>query len=138
MKIETLKHLVRVGRPAFLLVALAIVLTPARAQKNRRGAVTLKPDLADVKYGPHERNVLDLWKASSSVPTPLVVFIHGGSFRTGSKEALSPALLEGLLAKGISVMAINYRFWPEVRMTVEDCVSFIGCLEKNAFASATM
>ncbi len=26
------------------------------------------PDLANVKYGPHARNVLDLWKAKSDNP----------------------------------------------------------------------
>lgn len=56
-----------------------------------------------MKFSPHERNVLDLWKAKSEQPAPLVVFIHGGGFRTG-KQALSSALLDDLLAKGISVM----------------------------------
>ena len=57
--------------------------------------------------------MLDLWKAKSDKPTPLVVYIHGGGFRAGNKETISPALLT-LLDKGISVMAINYRFSPEV------------------------
>ncbi|HUQ68897.1 MAG TPA: alpha/beta hydrolase [Planctomycetaceae bacterium] len=100
-------------------MSLALVLSTSsvHAQKDRRkrqGGEKPVPDLANVKYGPHERNVLDLWKAPSNKPTALVVFIHGGGFRAGSKEALSPALLEGLLAKGISVMAINYRLSPEV------------------------
>src|SRR3989442_15013694 len=92
-----------------------LLLAPAvLGQPRQRENAKPKPDLADVKYGPHERNVLDLWKAKSDKPTPLVVFIHGGGFRGGSKEALSPALLGGLLANGISVMAINYRLSPEV------------------------
>jgi acetyl esterase/lipase len=81
---------------------------------DRRGGARPKPDIANEHYGPHERNVLDLWKAKSESPTPLVVYIHGGGFRAGSKESLSAGLLAGLLAKGISVMAINYRFSPEV------------------------
>jgi acetyl esterase/lipase len=67
------------------------------------------PDVANVSYGPHERNVIDLWKAKSEKPTPLVVFIHGGGFRAGDKGQVSPALLRGCLALGISVAAINYR-----------------------------
>jgi hypothetical protein len=43
------------------------------------------PTHADVHYGPHERNVLDLWLAKSDTPTPLVVFIHGGASSTGAR-----------------------------------------------------
>jgi acetyl esterase len=68
------------------------------------------PDVKEEKYGPHERNVIDLWKAKSEKPTPLVIFIHGGGFRAGSKEGVSPALIKGCLDVGISVASINYRF----------------------------
>src|SRR4029079_17913228 len=91
-----------------------IFATPAPAQKPNREGPKLPPDIANEHYGPHERHVLDLWKAKSDTPTPLVVYIHGGGFRQGSKESINPALLTGLLDKGISVMAINYRFSPEV------------------------
>src|SRR5579885_1176899 len=72
------------------------------------------PDLANVAYGPHSRNVLDLWKAKSPSPTPLVMFIHGGGFRNGDKSNLSTELLTDCLSNGMSVMAINYRLSPEV------------------------
>lgn len=97
------------------LTALALLtVTPVQAQQKRRAAAKPPPDLANVKYGPHERNVFDLWKAKSDQPAPLVVFIHGGGFRAGSKEALSASLLKGCLEAGISVAAINYRLSPEV------------------------
>ncbi len=67
------------------------------------------PDVDNVSYGPHERNVVDLWKAPSARPTPLVIYIHGGGFRGGDKRTLPPALLKRLLESGISVAAINYR-----------------------------
>jgi acetyl esterase len=67
------------------------------------------PDLVNVAYGPDSRNVLDLWKAPSPMATPLVIYIHGGGFSSGSKERLSPILLKRCLEKGISVGAINYR-----------------------------
>lgn len=66
-------------------------------------------DVRNEKYGPHERNVLDLWKAKSDAPTPLVIFIHGGGFRSGDKDKISKALVEKCLAAGVSVAAINYR-----------------------------
>ncbi len=68
------------------------------------------PDRAGVRYGPHERNVMDIWLARSSTPAPLVVSIHGGGFRGGDKTALNPVLLDLLLERGISVAAINYRY----------------------------
>lgn len=67
------------------------------------------PDVADVSYGPHERNVLDLWKAPSARATPLVIYFHGGGFRGGDKRTLPAALLKRLLEQGISVAAANYR-----------------------------
>ena len=67
------------------------------------------PDLANVAYGPHTRNVLDLWKAKSDRPTPLVVFIHGGGFRNGDKADFDKPLQTACLASGISYASINYR-----------------------------
>lgn len=106
-----------------LTALLGIALASPAAGQAKKGPPKPKPDLANEKYGPHERNVLDLWKAKADDPTPLVVFIHGGGFRGGSKEALSPTLLDGLLARGISVMAINYRLSPEVAFPAhyKDC-----------------
>lgn len=105
-------------RSALLTAAiLAIVFAPPPLhgqQKKRAAAAKPPPDLADVKYGPHERNVFDLWKAKSDQATPLVVFIHGGGFRAGSKEGVPAGMLKGCLESGISVAAINYRLSPEV------------------------
>lgn len=96
------------------LLLLASPVSVYGQQAKNKAAPKPRPALADVSYGPHARNVLDLWKARSAAPTPLVVFIHGGGFRGGSKENLSATLLEALLARGITVMAINYRLSPEV------------------------
>ncbi len=82
--------------------------------KSRSGKPT--PDHANVKYGPHERNVFDLWLAKSDQPTPLAIYIHGGGFKSGSKEKLKQQSLTDLLAKGISVASISYRLLPEVTL----------------------
>jgi acetyl esterase/lipase len=68
-----------------------------------------KPDLENVKYGPHERNVFDLWKAKSESPAPLVVYIHGGGFRAGDKRSLPADALKAYLDSGFAVAAVNYR-----------------------------
>jgi acetyl esterase/lipase len=69
-----------------------------------------KPTFADVTYGPHERNVLDLYQAKSGRPTPVVVYIHGGGFKGGDKKSVDPAVIAKCLTAGVSVAAINYRF----------------------------
>lgn len=102
-------------RYIFLLCAtgLAIWAQPATPPAGGRLAprpYTHKPDLANVPYGPHERNVLDLWRARSDKPTPFVVHIHGGGFVAGDKTYIAPALVEMCLERGISVATINYRY----------------------------
>ena len=100
----------------------------------KKAAAKPAPDLANQKYGPHERNVLDLWKAKSNSLTPLVVYIHGGGFSGGSKETLSPVLLETLLKAGISVMAVNYRLSPGVTFPAHylDCGRAIQYARQHA------
>lgn len=70
----------------------------------------LAPDFADVRYGPHERNVLDLWLAKTDRPAPLVIFYHGGAWKIGDKRDIHDATIQACLAAGISVAAVNYRF----------------------------
>ena len=73
---------------------------------NRRPA--MPPTHRDMKYGPHDRNIVDVWLAESAKPTPLLVSIHGGGFRGGNKS-VSGDLLRQCLESGISVVAITYR-----------------------------
>ena len=68
------------------------------------------PTHADVSYDDHDQNVFDLWLAESEEPTPLVLFIHGGGFRGGTKDQLNARQLERYLKAGISVAAVEYRF----------------------------
>lgn len=68
-----------------------------------------EPDFADIKYGPHARNVFDFWLTESEGPSPLVIYYHGGGFRGGDKRTVNSRLLEQLLASGVSVAAVNYR-----------------------------
>jgi len=75
-----------------------------RPQRN----VSARETLRNVKYGPHERNVMDVWLAQSKEPTPVLVSIHGGGFRGGNKS-VDANLLRSCLDEGISVVAITYR-----------------------------
>jgi acetyl esterase/lipase len=77
-------------------------------------AEELQPQL-NVSYGPHQRNVLDFYPANSETPTPVVLYIHGGGWRGGDKKTNPQPFLD----RGISVVAINYRY---VQNGVEDHV----------------
>jgi acetyl esterase/lipase len=107
-------------------LALLLVVVSAHGAAQETGAVKLarqlvadttairvglpKPDAENVRYGPHDRNVLDLWLATSSArSTPLVLFIHGGGFRQGDKSNLPGDHLKSLLDEGFSVASLNYR-----------------------------
>ncbi len=90
---------------------LAVLTEAQRRTLDRRGPARgprIPPTHADVKYGPHDRNVMDVWLAESDKPTPVLVSIHGGGFRGGNKS-VDAGLLNRCLENGISVVAITYR-----------------------------
>jgi acetyl esterase/lipase len=94
---------------ALLLVVLSAHGAAQEAGPARPSPAKPKPDAENVKYGPHERNVLDLWLAESGRSTPLVLFIHGGGFRQGDKSDLPANHLTSLLEGGFSVASLSYR-----------------------------
>jgi len=74
----------------------------------------IRATLANEKYGDHKRNNFDIWLAKSEVPTPLVIYIHGGGFVGGDKSKYyDSGDLVRFLDSGISVAVINYRFMNE-------------------------
>jgi acetyl esterase len=78
-------------------------------RQEGQGTRRRPPTESDVRYGDHERHVLDIYKAKTDGVTPVFIWIHGGGFRAGSKDRVNPAILEPLLKNGISVVSINYR-----------------------------
>jgi len=60
--------------------------------------------------------VLHFWKAPAAAaesPAPLVFFIHGGGWQGGDRMSGLGTMLEKLLAAGISVTSVEYRFIAE-------------------------
>lgn len=114
-------------------IAILILLCPgwALSQEAQPG---IKPTQANVKYGPHERNILDFWQAKSDKPTPVVVFIHGGGFVAGDKSKANPKLIQRCLDRGVSYAAINYRFRTQVPIqdVLRDCGRAIQFLRHQA------
>jgi acetyl esterase/lipase len=73
------------------------------------------PTFANVAYGEHERQVLDVYTVKSSQPAPWVFYVHGGGWQAGDKDAVHTFGLAELLDSGIAVVAIRYRFVPEAQ-----------------------
>ena len=81
-------------------------------------------------YGSHALQTLDIFPAKQN--RGLVIFIHGGYWRSLDKDDFS-FYAEPYLTEGISVASINYRLCPEVTIDaiVEDCQSAVKWLAAN-------
>lgn len=71
------------------------------------------PDFYDIAYGPHPKQILHFWKAESTKPTPVLLFIHGGGWMGGGRMSGLSGVLSNILKAGISVASVEYRFIPE-------------------------
>lgn len=94
---------------ACLLMFFLTIVMPAPSQTVDAAGTAAAPDVVNVRYGQHARNVLDLYLATSNAPTPLLLHFHGGGFRTGDKRSVSDGLVELCRKRGISVASVNYR-----------------------------
>jgi triacylglycerol lipase len=96
----------------------------------------------DQRYGPAERNVLDVFAAPRSSPDrarpkPVVLFLHGGGFARGSKHTEGSPFYDniGLWAVGYGLVGVtmNYRLAPESTWPsgIEDIGAAVAWLEQN-------
>lgn len=121
--------------PTLIVLIFVLTATSALAQTpKRQRPPAAKPTHTNVRYGPHERNVIDLYLAKSDKPTPLVLYIHGGGFKGGDKRTISPGALKSYAARGVSMAAINYRLTDSAPMPAAylDCARALQFLRHNA------
>ena len=109
----------------FLLITSVLITT--LDSKDLPPAINLNgipATFTDVKYGAHERNSLDVWLVDSAVPTPIIVFIHGGGFTGSDKSQVYKSKnIPKFLDAGISFATINYRY-----MEYTDARTVVTCL----------
>lgn len=81
---------------------------------------TLEGARLDIPYGPDARHRIDYFPAKA--PRGLLVFFHGGYWRTLDKRSFS-WLAPAWVAEGITFAAVNYRLCPDVGIPdiVDDC-----------------
>jgi len=82
----------------------------------------------DVAYGPSDHERLDIYRADDpKAESPVIIFIHGGSWDSGSKD-IYKFLAEGFTRSGYDIVVPNYRLYPDA--------AFPNFLEDNAKAAA--
>jgi acetyl esterase/lipase len=89
------------------------------------------PDLAGVAYGASPRQVMDVYlPPASSRKSPVVLWIHGGSWKEGSRQFCP---FQNLSAHGFAVVSLDYRFIDEASFPaqLDDCRSVLAWLKAN-------
>jgi arylformamidase len=88
----------------------------------------------DVPYGAHERQRLDLFlPADADGLAPVLVFFHGGYWRSGDKERYSyPA--EAVVPYGAAYVAVEYALVPQVSLDalVAQCREAVAWVWRSA------
>ncbi|WP_108259257.1 alpha/beta hydrolase [Mangrovicoccus ximenensis] len=78
----------------------------------------LKPRL-DVPYGPTRMETLEVYAAQASDPAPILVFIHGGAWKSLDASVFS-LVAPGPVAAGMAVVNVTYDLCPHV--SIEEMV----------------
>lgn len=112
-----------------LLIPLSIVVAQPGSSSLPEGAMAYR-DLSYVSGG-HARQKLDLYLPKDGDNLPLIINIHGGAFRMGSKENGVPL---DYLSQGYAVASINYRLSQHAVFPaqIEDCKAAVRWLRAHA------
>jgi arylformamidase len=109
-----------------VIVAVVGVLVVGRMVRRNQllvaapGATAVATTKQTLPYGSSSDQTYDVWPAQGgSGPAPLVMFVHGGGWTSGSKDSASGPYTSGYYpSEGYAYASINYRLVPTV--TVED------------------
>lgn len=122
-----------------LLLLLALTLLPSAFCADDNAAKPTYKYVQDLPYyeagvtdlTPYqqERCKLDVYYPDNGRDLPVVVWFHGGSLTSGSKSIPSE-----LKNKGVVVIAVNYRLFPQVKCPayIEDAATAIAWTFKHA------
>lgn len=73
--------------------------------------------VADLAYGSHPQQRLDIWASAAAGPdAPVLVQVHGGGWTSGDKRVSASPLLAHLVDRGWVCVTINYRLAPAHRL----------------------
>lgn len=84
-----------------------------RAAANARAVDTIT-GVRDLRFGPNEKETLDIYPAATT-PAPVQVYIHGGYWRAADKDEFA-YVAAPLVAGGATVVVANYDLCPSVSL----------------------
>ena len=88
----------------------------------------------NISYGEHERNVLDVWRTTTTPSNaPVMLYFHGGSWVFGDKKEQGRPMLHEMVKHGWVVVTANYRLAPGSPMPaqIEDATRVLSWVKKN-------
>lgn len=123
MKLLCLLHI------AITATLLSVVSSPAQTA-TVTGNVIVKKDIPYVANG-HVRQTLDLYIPITRQPVPLVVWVHGGAWKLGSKDWIN---VKYLTETGYAIASVDYRFSGDAKFPaqIQDCNTALNFLIANA------
>lgn len=111
-----------------VLAALGLYAPPAEDKFERHADIAYRTDAGADK----DKHTLDVYVPRGRKDFPVVLFVHGGSWKSGTKN-LYAALGQSLAADGLGCVICNYRLSPAVRHPahVEDVAKAFAWTSQN-------
>jgi acetyl esterase/lipase len=83
---------------------------------------------------PDSSQTLDLYVPPGAGPFPLVIYIHGGAWKGGSKNGEGADMARRWLPEGLAVASLDYRFGKDAVFPgmFGDCIDAVAYLRANA------
>lgn len=116
-------------RSILAFILLLVLIAGKKEEKIEKYA-----DILYIKDSKNELHKLDIYKKLNVKNAPVLIFIHGGAWRIGSKDNKAHKDIGRIYArKGIVVVEINYRLSPKVKHPshIEDVASAFNWVKQN-------
>lgn len=120
--------------PKWLPVALFLASCAPTMEPTSSGVEPLSSGAGKtLAYGENPLQVLDLYAPSDKKGAPLVVFVHGGAWQSGSRNEYD-SICAVLMKRGVAAATVDYRLSPSVTHPshADDVAAALGWLGGKA------
>jgi len=119
-------------------IAILVLVSFAGCSGLKKLPANAADKLEEVRYGPYERNIMDVYlPANRTDKTPFVLLIHGGAWTMAGKEDIRD-FQDSLFRHGIAVASINHRYandtdvhYPQMMQDVDQAVTYCQAHAKD-------